>query len=289
MPTKIEKDVISGRDTTGHVWDGVRELNTPIPRWWLYTLIAICVWGVGFSVLYPSVPGLFGYYHGLIGFSTRQTVTADVAALAATRASSMDRIKTAPMSQISADPKLMAVAMASGRITFANNCQPCHGAGGGGRPGYPTLASDSWIWGGKLDDIQTSVTHGIRSEDPDARVSQMPRFGADGVLKPIEIAAVADYVLALRGAIKLGTDVTAGTKIFAENCVGCHGDTGEGKREVGAPNLRSAVNLYGASKEAIITQISLPRQGVMPSWNSRLDAATIKSVAIYVHSLGGGE
>ena len=289
MPTKIEKDVISGRETTGQVWDGLKELNTPLPKWWLYTFIATCIWSVGYVVVYPSVPGLFGYYHGAIGYSTRAAVAADVAAIAATRAGSMDRIKAAPIAQIASDPKLMAVAMASGRITFANNCQPCHGAGGGGRPGYPTLASDSWIWGGKLDDIQTSITHGIRSEDAEARVSQMPRFGADGVLKPVEISAVADYVLALRGASKHGTDIAAGGKIFAENCAACHGDKGEGKREVGAPNLSSAVNLYGTSKEAIVAQISLPRQGVMPSWNARLDAATIKSVAIYVHSLGGGE
>ncbi len=287
MPTKIEKDVISGRDTTGHEWDGLKELNTPLPKWWLYSLIAICIWGVGYAVVYPSVPGLFGYYRGTIGYSTRAEVDADVAAIAASRAGSMDRIKATPFAQITSDPKLMAVAMASGKITFANNCQPCHGAGGGGRPGYPTLASDSWIWGGKLDDIVTSITHGIRSDDADARASAMPRFGADGVLKPAEISAVADYVLSLRG--KTGIDVSAGAKLFAENCVACHGDKGEGKREVGAPNLRSAVNLYGTSKEAIVAQISLPRQGVMPSWNARLDAATIKSVAIYVHSLGGGE
>ena len=287
MPTKIEKDVISGRDTTGHVWDGLRELNTPLPKWWLYTLIAICIWGVGYAVVYPSVPGLFRYYHGTIGYSTRTQVTADVAAIAAGRAGSMDRIEAAPIGQIAADPKLMAVAMASGKITFANNCQPCHGAGGGGRPGYPTLASDSWIWGGKLDEIQQTITHGIRNDDPGARASAMPRFGVDAMLKPAEISAVADYVLSLRG--KAGLDVASGAKIFVENCVACHGDNGEGKREVGGPNLRSAVNLYGTSKDAIVAQISLPRQGVMPSWIARLDAATIKSVAIYVHSLGGGE
>lgn len=287
MPTKIEKDEISGRNTTGHEWDGLRELDTPMPKWWLYTLIAICIWAMVYTVLYPSWPGIGGYFHGILGYSTRAAVDADVAAIAAGRAGSMDRIKAAPIGHIAADPKLMAVAMASGKITFANNCQPCHGAGGGGRPGYPTLASDSWIWGGKLDDIQQTITHGIRSDDPDARVSAMPRFGADGVLKPAEISSVADYVLSLRG--KTGVDVSSGAKIFAENCVACHGDKGEGKREVGAPNLRSAVNLYGTSKDAIVAQISLPRQGVMPSWSARLDAATIKSVAIYVHSLGGGE
>lgn len=289
MPTKIEKDVISGRDTTGHVWDGLRELNTPLPKWWLYTLIVICIWGVGYAIVRPSVPGLFGYYHGTSGYSTRAQVTADVAAIAAGRAGSMDKIKATPIEKIAQDPQLQAVALTAGRITFANNCQPCHGAGGGGRPGFPTLASDSWIWGGKLAEIQQTITYGIRSGHPEARVNQMPRFGVDAILKPAEIDAAADFVLSLRAGTKPGPNVAAGAKVFADNCVACHGDKGEGNREVGGPNLHSAVHLYGDSKEAVVAQITNPRQGVMPNWNVRLDEATIKSVAFYVHSLGGGE
>jgi cytochrome c oxidase cbb3-type subunit 3 len=191
---------------------------------------------------------------------------------------------------IKADPALMEVALTSGRITFAENCQPCHGPGGGGNPGYPALAAGAWIWGGTLSDIEQTITHGVRSADPDARASAMPHFGADGTLKPAEVEAVADYVwTTFYGHPATGQDVSAGAKIFADNCVACHGDQGQGTREVGAPKLASQVHLYGNSRDTILHQVNLPRQGVMPNWGTRLDPATIKAVTLYVHSLGGGE
>ncbi|MCW3476764.1 cytochrome-c oxidase, cbb3-type subunit III [Limobrevibacterium gyesilva] len=289
MPTKIEKDSISGQDTTGHEWDGLKELNTPLPKWWLYTLYATCVWAVVWCVLYPSVPGISGYFPGVLGASTRVQVTNDVKALAAQRAVTMDKLTATPIAEVRQDPQLMAVATTAGRIAFANNCQPCHGPSGEGRPGYPALAGDAWIWGGKLADLQQTITYGIRSGHPDARVSQMPRFGADGILKPEEIAQVADYVMTLYGKGTAGADMAKGRAIYGENCAACHGDNGEGKRDVGAPALKGAVHLYGDSRETVRAQIANPRQGVMPNWNQRLDEATIKSLALYVHSLGGGE
>ena len=290
MPTKIEKDVISGQDTTGHEWDGVKELNTPVPKWWLYTFYATILWAAGMFVLYPSIPYGSGYFHGLLGYSSRTAVDADVAKVVAQRKGAMDRIAALPFDQIKADPALLEVALTSGRITFAENCQPCHGPGGGGSPGYPALAAGAWLWGGTLANIQQTVTHGIRSADPDARQSAMPRFGADGVLKPAEVEAVSDYVWAtFYGHPTAGQDVSAGAKIFADNCVACHGENGQGNRDVGAPRLASHVHLYGGTKETIINQVTLPHQGVMPNWGTRLDPATIKSVALYVHALGGGE
>ena len=289
MPTKIEKDAFSGRETTGHEWDGLKELNNPLPSWWFWTFVATVVWSIGFCILYPSWPSIHSYFPGIWGYSTRDTVTADVAALAAQRAALLDKIKDVPIEQVRQDPALMAVANTAGRIAFANNCQPCHGAGGEGRPGYPVLAADRWIWGGKLADIQTSITYGIRSGHAEARVSQMLRFGVDGVLKPEEIAAVADYVLTLYGKAQPSPAAARGQAIFAENCVACHGDAGEGKREVGGPSLKGAVHLYGDTRDAVIAQIANPRMGVMPNWNTRLDPATIKALALYVHALGGGE
>ncbi len=289
MPTKIEKDAVSGRETTGHEWDGLKELNNPLPSWWFWTFVATVVWSIGFCIVYPSWPSLHSYFPGLWGYSTRDGVTADVAALAAQRAAVLDTIKDVPIEQARQDPALMAVANTAGRIAFANNCQPCHGAGGAGRPGYPALASDRWIWGGTLSDIQTSITYGIRSGHAEARVSQMLRFGIDGVLKPEEIAAVADYVLTLYGKAPPSQASAKGQAIFAENCVACHGETGEGKREVGGPSLKGAVHLYGDTSAAIIAQVTNPRMGVMPNWNTRLDPATIKALALYVHALGGGE
>jgi cytochrome c oxidase cbb3-type subunit 3 len=288
VPTKIEKDSVTGHVTTGHEWDGLKELNRPLPKWWLYTMYATIIWAIGWMILYPSFPGIHGYFHGLLGYSQRDKVEHEVAAIAKQRASAMDRIKALSFEEIRKDPQLLAVAQTAGRITFANNCQPCHGAGGGGNPGYPALAAGNWIWGGTLADIQQTITHGIRSGDPDARQSQMPRFGVDGILKPEEIQQVADYVATLFG-IPSDKDTSAGKKIFAENCASCHGDAGQGNREVGAPRLAARAHLYGNDRAAIVAQITNPRSGVMPNWNTRLDEATIKSVTLYVHSLGGGE
>jgi cytochrome c oxidase cbb3-type subunit 3 len=290
VPTKIEKDAVTGRETTGHEWDGIKELDTPTPKWWLYVFLATIVWGLGMFVLYPSIPYGTGYFHGLLGYSSRATVDTEVGKLVAHRKDSMDKIATMSFDAIKGDPALMQVAMTSGRITFAENCQPCHGTGGGGNPGYPALAAGAWIWGGTLDEIQQTVTHGIRSADADARQSAMPRFGADGVLKPADIQHTADYVWAtFYGHATTGTDVSAGAKIFAENCAACHGDAGQGNRDMGAPKLASQVHLYGNSKATIVSQINVPRQGMMPNWGTRLDPATIKSVSLYVHALGGGE
>ena len=289
MPTKIEKDIVTGRDTTGHEWDGVRELNTPLPKWWLYVLYATIAWAAVWFVLYPSVPWVNGYFPGVLGYSQRAAVNQDVRAVMEQRAATMDRIAALSFDEIRKDPQLMAAAQTAGRIAFANNCQPCHGGGGGGQPGYPALAAGAWIWGGTLEDIQQTITHGIRSGDADAREAQMPHFGTDGILKPAEIQQVADFVMTLYGHTEEGKDVSAGQKLFADNCAICHGDQGQGDREKGAPRLASRVHLYGDSRAIVVSQITSPRSGVMPAWNTRLDPATIKSVALYVHSLGGGE
>jgi cytochrome c oxidase cbb3-type subunit 3 len=290
VPTKIEKDALSGHDTTGHEWDGIKELDTPLPKWWLYVFYACILWAVGMFVLYPAIPYGTGHTKGLLGYSARKSVDADVAKLVAQRKTAMDQIGAMSFDAIKADPALMEVALTSGRITFAENCQPCHGAGGGGNPGYPALAAGAWLWGGTLEDIQQTVTHGIRSADPDARQSQMPRFGIDGVLKPEQVQQVTAFVWAtFWGHPTAGQDVSAGARIFADNCVQCHGDKGQGNREVGGPRLASQIHLHGSIEETILDQVTLPRMGVMPNWGARLDPATIKAVALYVHSLGGGE
>jgi cytochrome c oxidase cbb3-type subunit III len=288
VPTKIEKDVVTGTNTTGHEWDGLKELNTPLPKWWLYVLYATIAWSAVWFVLYPSVPGVTGYFHGVLGYSQRSAVNTEVRAIEAQRADTMDKIKALSFVEIRKDPQLMAAAETAGRIAFANNCQPCHGAGGGGQPGYPALAAGGWIWGGSLDAIEQTIAYGIRSGDDKARDSQMLRFGADGILKPDEIQNVADYVMTLYGK-PTDRDVSAGRKLFADNCAVCHGEAGQGDREKGAPRLASRVHLYGDSRDVVVAQINAPRMSVMPAWHTRLDEATIKSLALYVHSLGGGE
>jgi cytochrome c oxidase cbb3-type subunit III len=289
VPTKIEKDSVTGHMTTGHEWDGLQELNRPLPKWWLYVLWATVAAAVVLCVLYPSVPGITGYWHGLLGYSQRTSVDQAVAEVAAQRAGAMQRIKALSFADIRKDPQLLEVAETAGRITFANNCQPCHGAGGGGNPGYPALAAGNWLWGGTLEAIQQTVTHGIRSGDSDARQSQMLRFGVDGILKPEQIQQVADYVMTLFGTPVAGADVAPGKALFADNCAVCHGASGQGNRAVGAPRLASRIHLHGDDLAAVVAQVTNPKMGVMPNWNTRLDEATIKSVVLYVHSLGGGE
>ncbi|MBS0644349.1 MAG: cytochrome-c oxidase, cbb3-type subunit III [Acetobacteraceae bacterium] len=289
MPTKIEKDSVTGRETTGHEWDGLKELNTPLPKWWLYVFYLTIATSVLQFVLYPSFSYGPGYLHGVLGYTTRQEVDQDVAKIVAKRKADMDKIGTLSFAQIKADPKLLEVALVDGKQVFASNCQPCHGAGGGGNPGYPALAAGAWIWGGTLDAIQKTVTYGVRSDDPNARTSAMPAFGA-GLLTQPQIQAVADYVwVTFYGNKADGRDVSEGAKVFNANCAVCHGVKGEGNKLMGAPRLASQVHLYGNTREAIMAQVMGPKMGVMPAWNTRLDPATIKAVTLYVHSLGGGE
>lgn len=293
MPTKIEKDDVTGRETTGHEWDGLRELNTPLPKWWIYVFAATVVWAMGYFVLYPSIPYGSGYFKGVLGYSTRQEAMEGWKAMQGRHAAAMGRIAAAPLEEVRKDPELLATAMTAGRVAFANNCQPCHGPGGEGRVGYPALGDDVWLWGGKPDDVLQTVAHGIRSGDPEARMSAMPNFGADGVLTRAQIEEVADYVSVLFGGAAAksvaGRDTAPGQAIYAENCAACHGEKGQGNRDMGAPPLASTVHLYGSDRASIVAQVTRPRHGVMPAWTGKLDAATLKSVTLYVHSLGGGE
>lgn len=289
MPTKVEKDAVTGKETTGHEWDGVRELNNPLPKWWLYVFAATVVWALGFMVFYPSVPYGPGYFRGVLGYSARDDAMAGWRRMEATHAAAMQQIATLPFDGIQRNPQLMAVALTAGRVTFANDCQPCHGPNGEGRLGYPALGDDVWLWGGKLSDILQTVTHGIRSGDPDTRNSQMPDFAGTGTLKPPEIQQVATYVMTLYGTPVAGADPAPGRAIFMQNCAVCHGEKGQGNRELGAPPLASHTHLYGADRTAVVAQITHAHNGMMPNWGARLDPATLKSVTLYVHALGGGE
>jgi len=288
---KPEVDTFTGTATTGHVWDGIRELNTPLPRWWLWLFYATIIWSIGYWIVYPSWPLISSYTVGAFQWQSRSAVTSDLAALKAQRGPMMDKLAAASLQQIASDPQLADFARAVGRIAFAENCAPCHGAGGGGARSYPNLNDDDWIWGGKLDDIAQTIRHGVRSVDKETRQgAAMPAFGRDGILKRADIEAVADYVRSLAGlAVDSKGDLAAGKKVFADTCAVCHGEDGKGKRELGAPNLTDAIWLYGPDKAAIVDGIWNGRGGMMPAWAGRLDDVTIKALAVYVHSFGGGE
>jgi len=283
-----EVDAATGTATTGHEWDGIRELNTPLPKWWLYIFYATIVWSLGYWVVYPAIPLASSFTKGVINYSSRAEVIAEVAQLTSARAPMVAQLAKASFDEIQKDTKLLTFARAQGKAAFGDNCAPCHGAGGGGSKAFPNLADDDWLWGtGTLDDIQTTLTHGIRSTDPQTRQGNMPAFG-DGVLKPTEISAVADYV---RSLTVLDVDKTAdlklGQKIYVENCAACHGEDARGNHDLGSPNLSDQIWLYGSAKPTIVEGITKGRGGMMPNWGERLDAGTIKALAVYVRTIGG--
>lgn len=291
MPTKVEKDALTGTEIRDHEWDGIQELDTPLPKWWLYVFWATVIWAAVYFVLYPAIPGITGYTKGVLGWSSRTEIEETLAEARKGQAKFLDKIRTSSLEEIRKDQNLLNFAIAGGKAAFAQNCLPCHGPGGVGRTGgYPSLADDAWLWGGKLADIHKTLQVGIRAGIENTRINTMPAFGgADGPLKPAQINDVAEYVLSLT---KRSTDPAAverGAKIFAEQCVACHGKNGVGNQELGAPALNDQIWLYGGSKSAIVAQITKPTMGVMPNWGGRLDPETLKMLALYVHSLGGGK
>jgi cytochrome c oxidase cbb3-type subunit 3 len=286
---KRDIDAVTGVETTGHEWDGIKELNKPLPRWWVWTFYATIVWAIGYWIAYPAWPTLAGYTRGMLGYSQRATVADDVKAALASQAEYRDKLARRPLEQIKSDPDLLRFAMAGGAAAFQTNCAPCHGRGAQGFAGYPNLNDDEWLWGGKLEDIHKTISVGIRSDQNDTRTSQMPRYGLDKLLDDAQIDDVAEYVLALSGKSTDQTAAGRGQKVFVEQCASCHGPDGKGMREQGAPNLTDGLWLYGGSKAAIIESIRTGRGGVMPAWAGRLDPVTLKALAVYVHSLGGGQ
>lgn len=287
------KDEVSGTDTTGHEWDGLKELDTPLPRWWLYIFYATIAVAVVYWVLMPAWPIGRTYTPGLLHYSDRHNVAVDVAALQNARAPMYARLAHATPADLERDPQLQQFARAAGESAFGDHCRTCHGAGGGGQAGYPNLTDDVWLWGGSLTEIEHTINVGIRSENPQTRTSMMPAFGRLQMLTPEQISDTAEYVITLGpAASRLHPNVPAaqrGAAIYGQQCAVCHGVTGAGDRSIGAPSLSDDVWLYGGSREAIRTQIELGRGGVMPTWQGTLDPGTIRALAFYVHELGGGE
>ncbi len=287
---KRDIDSVTGVETTGHEWDGIRELNNPLPRWWLWTFYLTIIWSIGYWIVYPSWPLLTTYTQGVFGWNSRAAVAEDLAGLRAKRAGMESRIAAAPLQEVLADQQMLDFARAQGRAAFADNCAPCHGAGGGGAKGYPNLNDDDWLWGGTLDDIIYTIRHGVRSTDDKSRQGSMPAFGRDKLLERPDIVAVADFTRSLSGLpVTAGADLERGRKVFADNCAVCHGEAGKGNREIGAPDLTDQIWLYGPGRDAIVEGLINGRGAVMPHWAVRLDDTTIKSLAVYVHSLGGGQ
>ncbi|ABI76509.1 cytochrome c oxidase, cbb3-type, subunit III [Hyphomonas neptunium ATCC 15444] len=294
--TEHKKDIdeVSGVETTGHSWDGIKELNNPLPRWWLYVFYASIVWAIGYMIFMPAIPSLPGMgvnnTPGLRGHSDRAQVAQEVAELRSGRSEAASQLVTASLSEIENDLTLQQFALAMGESAFGDNCATCHGAGGRGAKGYPMLADDIWLWDGTLEGIETTLRHGIRhTDDPDTRRNSMPAYGRDGMLTPKEIDDLVQYVLNLSGREADQAAIDRAAPIFATQCVTCHGADGKGNRQLGAPNLTDHEWLFGGEPRDIQQTIYSARNAHMPAWQGRLDDPTIKALAVYVHSLGGGE
>ena len=284
-----EIDEATGVETTGHEWDGIKELNNPLPRWWLWTFYGCIGIGVAISILYPAWPLWGGATPGLLHYSTRGDLNADLAAAQAGQAANIAKIAATPVAQIAADPELSRYAIAGGASAFKVTCAQCHGTGAEGGIGYPNLNDDEWIWGGSIDNIYATITHGARDpNDTDTHMNIMPNFGTDALLTGDQIGTVAAYVASLSG-LPGGKSTPEGIKLFADNCAACHGDNAKGKPDLGGPDLTDQIWLYHGSLDAIIAQVTHPRHGSMPAWGKRLGDTTVKELAVYVHSLGGGK
>ena len=285
-----EIDEHSGVETTGHEWDGIKELNNPLPRWWLIVFWVSVIWSVGYWILMPAWPGINGYTKGLRNHSERANVAADIAALDAERAEQTRRLIAAPsMEAIENDPDLLQFAMAAGGSLFGDNCATCHGAGGQGFKGYPNLNDDSWLWGGSLDEIKHTITVGRRSNHPETVNTIMMAYGRDQLLPRETIDDLTDYVLSLSGGEHDAEAAERAAPVFATQCASCHGVDGGGDRSQGAPNLTDAIWLYGGDRRAIKETLWNGRAGVMPAWEGRLSEEEIIALSVYVHALGGGE
>lgn len=281
-------DDVSGIETTGHEWDGIKELNNPLPRWWLWTLYLTIIWGIGYTIAYPAWPLINGATSGLLGYSTRAEVARDIAEFNASNAALEEQLSDIEFAALGEDETLFHYAVSSGAAVFRTNCSQCHGSGAAGAKGYPNLLDDDWLWGGTFDDIALTVRHGIRNDtDDDARYSEMPAFG--DILETDEINALVETVRNLAGEDHDAALAATGTEIYADNCSACHGEAGLGDREQGAPNLTDAIWLYGGDRATLRQTITNSRFGVMPAWGPRLSDAQVNAVSAYVHQLGGGE
>lgn len=281
-------DEVSGISTTGHEWDGIKELNNPLPRWWVITFYITIAWAIGYTVVYPAWPMLTSATRGVLGYSSRKDVKNELAAAEVAKGKYVAAIQAKTVSEITADDTLREFAVAAGGAAFKVNCVQCHGSGAQGSKGFPNLNDDDWLWGGNAEQIQQTIAHGIRfASDPDTRLSEMPAFG--DIITTDQIKQVGAYVASLSGPVQDTSLIEPGANVFAENCAACHGENAKGNRELGAPDLTDAIWLYGSGETAIAAQVRAPRHGVMPAWIGRLGEIKVKELAVYVHSLGGGE
>ena len=285
-----ERDPVTGRETTGHEWNGIKELDTPVPRGVLIFLVVTHIWAVGWWFFAPTWPLGSTYTKGLLGIDQRTTVEENLVRAQQARSVWTTRLETEPYETILADQQLMGIVRSTGHQLFGDNCAACHGVDGSGRAGYPDLTDDDWIWGAEPEAIEQTMRVGINTRHPDSRIGQMPAFGRDGILEREHVSNVASYVYSLSNPEYSTPEnrerIEAGRTVFADNCAACHGDDATGNREVGAPNLADDSWVYGGDLQTIINSVHGGREGHMPTWDERLSNLDIRTLSLYVYDLG---
>ncbi|WDR06293.1 cytochrome-c oxidase, cbb3-type subunit III [Devosia rhodophyticola] len=284
-----ERDKVSGHMTTGHEWNGIKELNTPVPRVVYIFLISATIFSVTWTILMPSWPGINDYFRGLLGADQQAEVRQSVAEGVAERSSWTDAIVDEDFTTIRADPSLMQTVRETGKMLFAENCAACHGAEGLGNPGFPNIIQAPTMWGDDPATIMETIRVGINSAHDETRYGQMLAFGRDQMLPLSDVDRVVTYVQTLSdpaiATADNAEDIGEGATIFADNCAACHGETGTGMQETGAPNLTDQYWIYGGDRSSIRHTVYYGRQGLMPTWEGRLTPAYIKLLALYVADL----
>lgn len=284
-----ERDPHSGHMTTGHAWNGIKELNTPVPKTVWFFLILTALFSVGYWVLMPAWPTGSTFTKGLLGADDRKAVAEKVEQGTSIRAVWLNAVQAAPYETVLADPGLMVHVREDGKRLFGDNCGVCHGADGRGGAGFPNLTDNDWLWGGTPDTIAEIIRVGINSTHDETRVSQMMAFGADGLLDADAVIAVADYVVSLSDPSTVpakAASIAKGREVFELNCTVCHGADGRGNQTLGAPDLTDKASVYGNDWASIHTSVSRGRQGQMPAWDEQLTEAERKLLTVYVLDLG---
>ena len=253
--------------TTGHVYDGIEELDNPLPAWWFYMFVITIVWGVGYLIIYPGM----GNFAGAIGWTQVGQYDKEVAKAEEKYRHVRDRYLALPIAEIADDPAVRKMGMRM----FANNCAQCHGADAGGAYGFPNLTDDDWIYGGDPDTIKATLV--------DGRQAVMPAWGS--VIGDDGIADVTQYVLGLNGRDVDEAKAASGETVFATYCAACHAADGTGNPALGAPNLTNGVWLYGGSAEQIAQTLRAGRNGMMPAFKNTLSEDKIHILTAYVYGL----
>lgn len=290
MSDQDHKDIddVTGVESTGHEWDGIKELNNPLPRWWLWTFYLTIVWAVGYTIAYPAWPLINGATTGLLGYSTRANVVAEIEAANAANAEVSAELAAADLTEVVPGTPVHGYAISGGAAVFRAHCSQCHGSGAAGAVGYPNLLDNDWLWGGAVEEVEYTIRHGIRNEtDNDAHWSQMPAFGE--LLEEGEILSAVHYVRSMSGLPHEAELAQLGAEVYEYNCASCHGEEGMGDIYQGAPALNDQIWLYGGDVDTLVQTVTYSRFGVMPAMGQRLSEAEVKAVALYVHQLGGGE